>query len=140
MARLPEHRELNLDMIPDMPDWFEPAHLIINDDLGTLYDALNGNIGIENMKSAYRDINFTTDSTYIASQTFPLIRFKSPLKGKAHKLIIVQILYADTPTVAITSNVGVPNWDNVDNNNILIRFIPGLEDSTSYKLRIEISE
>ena len=91
----------------------------------------------DNFKSLTKEFTFTTLPTY-TSGDFNQLKIATAKSFKATGVLLLQIYKKNDPTAVITSTISLSNWYQDQNNNIVINYITGLENSVSYYFRILI--
>ncbi len=135
MARLSAVSKIRREDVPESPAWFGRFLSTINSFFENVVLALNGRLTFEdNIQSQTKTLGFTTSSTYISGNDFPVLKFQTLLPVKAQALLILQIQKDDDITDSIFNGV-TPHWFQTE-LEINISHISGLEDSTDYTVRL----
>lgn len=135
MAKLPVIRRISREDLKDAPSWIERLLYPINLVFDALYIALNKGLTFqENINSTIRELDFTTESTYISSKAWVPIRFTHGLRTRPYAVLLCQIFENEGVTTPITEPVYV-DWIEI-NGQIVINFITGLTNDKTYKIRV----
>lgn len=137
MAKLPNQKKLRKEDIPDSPDWFGVVIDVMNSFMESVYFALNKQITFnDNIACQIKDINFTTSSIYSTGLLvdFGKLQFTHTLKTKPQGLFIMQLTQSNNAPIIKTVSC---DW-NQEGGLVYINYISGLEDSTTYNLRVMV--
>lgn len=134
MAVLPTTKRISKEDIKDAPSWFDPFLTQINTFFSAVYDALNGQVTfVDNITAQVKDLTFTTLATY-SSDDWQSFSFKSSLRKKATGLLILDLTQEAESYTPVKQAVSL-DWTEL-NGNIVIGFVSGLENETTYHLRV----
>lgn len=133
MAKLPTIKQVTREDLRDAPDWIEKLLTPLNQFMGSVYQALNGDLSIgANVRGSVRELRVTTSATYDTGD-FPEVEFASGLNVKATSCQVAQISVFTDPEAVITGGV-FAHWAE-RSGRIVIKYIAGLENSTKYTVR-----
>jgi len=134
MAKLPTQKRIEQSEVPRT----EPRLLVfINAFADAVYTALSGNLTFsENFASQKKQLSFETLSDYSAGN-FSQISFPKTIRTRAEGVILMQIYENGVSNYTpIKNGVYVDWYENAE--NIIIGFVTGLEDSTSYTMNVRV--
>lgn len=136
MARVPTVRRLSVDAIPEVPDWFRNSVLyVFNQLIESEHNSLDKGITVaDNLDTQVKEVQFTTASDYELNNNFTELKFKKNLGGSAVGVNIAKIWIKDAESTILTGSISL-DWTE-QNDQIKIRFISGLADSTTYVVRV----
>lgn len=134
MASLPTIKRVTREDLHEAPDWIERLLIPLNQFMGAVYQALNGDLSIgANVRGSVRTLRVTTSATYTAADDFREVSFDTGLTVKATACLIAHIEKTDDPTDTITGGVSVKWAERA--GKIVVSHISGLADSTKYTVR-----
>lgn len=132
--RIPIFRRISKDDLPGSPPWISFLLNPINSFIENVRQGLGKQITFdENIACQIKDLVFTTSATYESVNDFAFLTFPSTLKTKATGLWVLQI--SEVHFLPIVKAVSV-QWLDDGNGNIKIDFIAGLENETTYLIRV----
>lgn len=135
MALLPTTKRIAKEDVKNAPDWFTPFLTQVNTFFSAVYDALNGQLTFgDNIAGFFKTLTFSTLSTYTASGTWNQISFLNTLRKKATGVLIMQISQQAGSYTPIKKAVSL-DWTEL-NGSIILGFVSGLNDSTTYNLKL----
>lgn len=138
MATLPSIRRISREDLKEAPGWIEQLLGPLNLFMGSVYQALSGDITFrQNIRCTIKELRFTTLATYTVGE-FTEIVFPTGLGGvKADGVEILQINEVSLLEPVILG-APVPNWIE-RNGDIHVRYISGLSDSKIYGVRFRVT-
>ena len=138
MAGLPTTKKIyRADLGNDIPTWVDNLLSPLNSFIEQVYSAMDRNLTLpNNVSSQLESIEFTTSSTYSASQTFPEISIRRTIPRYTTFVIVGNVMDSGNPQKKFTTPV-FPSWSD-ENGIIKIRYISGLTNSTKYKIYLLI--
>ena len=138
MAKLPTTHRIRREDLKDAPEWSNKLLQQINTFFEAIYNAVNGGLSFgENVTSTIRDINFTTPSDY-ASGNFTNLTFERGFDSAAKGVVLLQIIKNSSGgSHAVIRNGVSIDWLD-DSGVITIYNVSGLENSTTYDMRVMV--
>lgn len=134
--RLPSFKRLSREDMKEAPDWIQNLIFPLNSFMDTIYAVTSGQLTFgDNMMGQFRNLNFKTLATYTTHSWTPIV-FPNPLNKKVEGIMVVQASKVADNYQPIYNPVSV-DWIQL-NSNIQINYIAGLDNSSSYNVRILI--
>lgn len=134
--KIPGFRMLTREDLKGAPNWIDNLIYPLNSCMQGVHQALNGNLSFgDNVLGSIKTITFKTRADYTV-YGWDAINLTNPLNKKVDAVLIGQIQkVADTyqPIYQPTSL----DWIQL-NTNITINYITGLDDSSSYVVKLVI--
>lgn len=90
----------------------------------------------DNIVSQINTINFTTASTYTASNTFTPVTYLINMSKRPEGVMILQTQVAEDINTVTTNPVSIDWSEATDGLSISINFVTGLANSTQYNIRL----
>jgi hypothetical protein len=102
-----------------------------------VYTALSGNLTFgENIASQSKQLTFETSTTYSAGD-FTAISFPKTIRNRAEGVLLMRIYENGVSNYSPILNAVYIDWYE-DAGNIVIGYVTGLQDSTSYTLKLMV--
>lgn len=131
---IPSVKRIRAQDVPDSPDWLVRLLVPLNSFLTSVYEILNRGLTFQdNFAASIREFQFTTASDY-TSGTFEPIKFTHGIRGGVSGVLAFQTWLPADADVAITGGVSV-SWNERD-GQVFIKYVSGLTNSTTYKIRL----
>lgn len=135
--KLPQIQRILREDLREAPSWIDKLLNPLNQFLDTMYGGLNKNITLtENIDCQERVFTFTTKIDYVANNTFDEIQFRRTTKNKAKGVILADIRIQDAYYRPILNATSI-QWVEIE-GTIIVKYIAGLDDSTSYRIYLLI--
>lgn len=136
MSFLPNVKQIRLeDLGAKVPEWVSNLLTPLNSFMESVYTILNKNISFDNLNCKVFKYTFTTDSGYTGG-TWSNITFQSGIIGKTTGVILLSAVnMTNTSSVSLLSKS--IEWTEQE-NNIVVKYIAGLANSTKYNITLLI--
>ncbi len=140
MAQLPQIRRIYTEDVINSDGTINSERLLysINLFIENTYNILDRGITYDNnIDSQTAELTFKTSSLYTSAKQFNKVTFLIAMGGKPIGCEILNIVDVSTNHQIITDPVSLA-W-SVNKQSIVIDFVAGLKDSTSYKMTVRLT-